>query len=584
MKSHPPRLLLALAIGLLLSLHAASAAEPPADLVVTNARVITVDSRFSIAQAVAIRDGAFAAVGANADIKKWVGPRTKSLDARGRTLVPGLIESHVHAVGVARAEVSQAFVQLGSIQEVQDWVRASARTITGSNWIQIPRIDLTRLRERRLPTRAELDAAAPDQPVVFNWQYASRQIQVLNSAALRAAAITRDTPEPAGGKTKILKDTAGELTGVLENPGGLTAKFRLSRPASDSSFLTAFKKVHAAYNQIGITSVVERNTNVDGYRSYEKLKASGELTVRAEVTIGLGSHNSLEAAEKYIRGLPIKYRDGDDWVRVGPLKIGVDGGILYGTAYMREPYGPTANQFYGFEDPAHRGTLSLTADKVEYLILAGHKLGWQMCSHVTGDAGVDMVLDALEHINREYPVKDRRYNLIHAYFPNSSAVRRAADLGVCVDTQPAWFYKDGDALADALGADRLSHFIGLADWVAGGVPVAINSDHMFGVDPNKSLNPYNPFLAMYTAVTRRTEGGRVMGIEQRVTREQALRMMTINAAYLTFDEKIKGSIETGKLGDFAILSDDPLKCEDERIKSIHSLLTVVGGKIVYQAP
>jgi predicted amidohydrolase YtcJ len=195
---------------------------------------------------------------------------------------------------------------------------------------------------------------------------------------------------------------------------------------------------------------------------------------------------------------------------------------------------------------------------------------------------VDVVLDALEAVHKDNPINDRRYTLIHAYFPNPAAVRRAAALGVCVDTQPAWYYKDGDALATALGGRRLQHFIGVADWRRGGVKVALNSDHMQGADPNRSLNPYNPFLTMYTAVTRKTEGGLVIGPENRVSRADALRMMTIDAAYLSFDEKRKGSIEVGKLGDLAILSDDLLTCDVERVKDIRAVLTVVGGRVVHE--
>ena len=557
--------------------------EPPADLVVLNGKIVTVNPHSSIVEAAAVRDGRFVAVGANSKVKKLVGDRTRVIDARGKTVVPGLIETHVHAIGVARDEAVQPFVQLSSIAEIQQWVRQQVQSTPKDEWMQIPRIDLTRLREGRLLARSELDAATAEHPVVFNWQYGSRQIQVLNTAALRAANITRDTPEPKGGKTKIVKDAQGEPTGVLENPGALTSTFRQSKPVSDEAFLAALKAVHRAYNRIGITSVIERNSNVEGYRTYEKLKAAGELAVRATVTIGYGARNTTEEAEKFIRELPFRFGDGDDWVRVGPLKIFVDGGILYGTAYMREPYGPEANQFYGFTDPDHRGTVNFTAERIENMMRAAHRSGWQMCSHVTGDGGVDLVLDALERVNRDIPVKDRRYTLINAYFPNATAIRRAAKLGVCVDTQPAWYYKDGDALAKALGEDRMKHFIGLADWRKGVLKVAINSDHMHGIDPNKSLNPFNPFLAMYVAVTRRTESGRVIGPEQRVSREQALRMATIDAAYLSFDEKRKGSIEVGKLGDLVLLSDDLLTCDPERIKDIQPLATVVGGKVVHDA-
>ncbi len=572
-----------LALALVLSCAIARGAEPPADLVVLNGKIVTVNPQSSIVEAVAIRAGRFVAVGATAEVKKLAGDRTRVIEARGKAVVPGLIETHVHAIGVARDEAVQPFIQLGSIAEIQSWVRQQVQTTPEGEWVQIPRIDLTRLREGRLPTRAELDAATADRPVVFNWQYGSRQIQVLNTPALRVARITRDTPEPGGGKTRILKDEHGEPTGVLENPGSLTSKFRQSKPVSDQAFLTALKAVHRSYNRIGITSVIERSSNAEGYRTYEKLKAAGELTVRATVTIGFGSHSSFEEAEQFIRGLPFRFGDGDDWVRVGPLKIFVDGGILYGTAYMREPYGPQANEFYGFTDPEHRGTVNFAVEQIENMMRAAHRAGWQMCSHVTGDAGVDLVLDALERVNRDISVKDRRYTLVHAYFPNPAAIRRAADLGVCVDTQPAWYYKDGDALAKALGEDRLKHFIGLADWRNGGLKVAINSDHMHGIDPNKSLNPFNPFLAMYVAVTRRTESGRVVGPEQRISREQALRMTTLDAAYLSFDEAKKGSIEVGKLGDLVLLSDDLLTCDVERIRDIQPLLTVVGGKVVYDA-
>ena len=325
------------------------------------------------------------------------------------------------------------------------------------------------------------------------------------------------------------------------------------------------------YNRIGITSIMERNSNPDGYHSYQQLERAGRLTARVNVTIGLRSDGTVEGTEKVIQAFPFRPGDGDDWVRVGPLKIGVDGGILYGTAYMREPYGPLAAALYGLTDPDYRGTLSLTADKVRNMIRTGHRLGWPMCSHVTGDAGVDLVLDAVEAADRDQPIKDRRYTLIHAYFPNSDAVRRAAALGVCVDTQPAWYYKDADALAPALGEDRMKHFIGLADWLRGGVRVAINSDHMFGLDPNLSLNPYNPFLAMGTAVTRKTEAGQVIAPEQKIGREDALRMVTIHAAYLSFDETKKGSIEVGKLGDLAVLSEDLLTCDPGASRRSRSL-------------
>jgi predicted amidohydrolase YtcJ len=298
--------------------------------------------------------------------------------------------------------------------------------------------------------------------------------------------------------------------------------------------------------------------------------------------VRVSSDGSVEGTEAFIRALPFRFGEGDDRLRVGPLKIVADGGILAGTAYMREPYGPRAAALYGVTDPGYRGYLTLAAEKIANVVRSGHRLGWQMVAHVTGDAGVDAVLDAFTAADAERPIRDRRFTLLHAYFPTPEVARRAAALGVAIDTQPAWYYKDADALLPALGETRLRPFIGLADWLRGGAKVAINTDHMFGLDPDGSLNPYNPFLTLYVAVTRRTEGNQVIGPEQAVSRLDALKMMTVDAAWLSFEEQRKGSIETGKLADLAILSDDYLSCPPDRIKGIRALTTVLGGQVVYE--
>jgi predicted amidohydrolase YtcJ len=558
-----------------------AADTPPADFVLLDGRVQTLDARETVAEAVAVRDEKIVYVGTNDGAKVHMGPKTEVYRAAGRTVVPGLNETHVHALGAAQGEAVQPFRQLGSIAEIQQWVREQAAKAPAGEWIRLPRVDVTRIAERRMPTKADLDAASPDRPAVFIWQYANRQVQILNTAALKAAGVTHDTPQPKNGR--IVVDGTGEPTGVIEDAAQLTSKFMPNKKASTEQVLGALENLHRAYNELGITSITERGSNAEGWRTYRAMHDAGRLKVRTTFTIRIGSDGTLEGAERAIRALPFRFGDGDDWVKIGPLKIGVDGGVLYGTAYMREPYGPQSFSLYGLSDPAYRGLLQMDAEKVKNVIRAGHKLGWQMSSHVTGDAGVDMVLDAVEAANADAPIAGRRYTLIHAYFANPETAARAAKLGVCVDTQPAWFYKDGDALAAALGQSRLEPFIGLATWKAGGVKVAINSDHMQGADPDRSLNPFNPFLAIYTAVTRRTESGAVIGSAQRVSRHEALRMVTSDAAYLHFDETRKGTLEVGKLGDLAVLTDDYFTCDEARIPQIRSLLTVVGGKVVYRA-
>jgi predicted amidohydrolase YtcJ len=507
-----------------------------ADLVVVNAKLLTVDAAFSIAEAAAIRDGLFVEVGSDAAVRPWIGSKTVVLDARGKSAVPGLIDSHVHATEVAVLP----FEPFSSVEEIVTWVRSKAASTPEGEWIRIPRAYPTRLKERRLPTPQELDAVP--HPVALDGAY----VHVFNGRGQRAAGVP------------------GFFRGVLPK------HLRPAQPP-ESEILRGLEAVHRRYNEVGITSVCERALTAEALPLYQKLK--DRLTVRATVAVGLPADD----VEGFVRGLAFRFGEGDDRLRVGPLKFVADGGILLGTSYMREPYGPQAARLYSLDDPGFRGTLFLSVEKMAERIRIGHGLGWQMCAHVTGDAGTEAVLDALEAAS----VKGRRFTLLHAYFPRPDLVRRAAALGVCLDTQTAWLYKDGEALRDALGEERVRSFIGLQEWRRG-VKVALSTDHMCGMDPNRAANPFNPFLTMGTAVTRRTEGGSVIGAEQRVSREDALRMMTLDAAYLTFDEAKKGSIERGKLGDLAVLSEDFAACAPEAIRDIRVEATVVGGRIVHE--
>jgi predicted amidohydrolase YtcJ len=552
-----PRRALALLIAVCVPGLAAQPAARPADLVLLDGRVVTVDDRFSTATALAVRDGRFIAVGSNDDARAYIGSSTRVIAGRGRTVIPGIIDTHVHALDVAAAEATQPFRNLRSVGELQDWIRNEAQRRPQEAWIWTPRVFPTRLRERRLPTRQELDLAAPRQPVVVDSAYAFS----LNSVALRAAGITRDSVDPPGGA--IVKDGAGEPTGLLRNVGTLLARFR---PGTDRVPLATLEDVHHQYLAAGITSVVERGASLEGYQTYEALKIANRLRVRATVTIRVPPADDSADVERFVRGLPMRFGDGDDWLKAGPLKIVADGGILIGTSYMREPYGLGARQLYGVNDPAYRGFLTLTPAQMASAVAIGHRLGWQMVAHVTGDAGVDAVLDAIEAAQRGSP-GDRRHTLIHAYF---------------VDTQPAWHYKDADALSDALSPERVAHFIGLNTWRRAGVEVAINTDHMFGLDKNEAMNPFNPFLTIYAATTRRTESGRMGDGSEVVSRQEALRMMTRAAARFSFDETNRGSIEVGKFGDFVVLDDHILTCPAARLRTLRADVTVVAGRIAYE--
>lgn len=548
----------------------------PADTVVTGGKVVTLDDDASVVEAFAVRDGRVVATGTSKLIQRLVGPQTKVLDLKGRTVIPGLIESHCHSLGVALSELRSPYEEMRSIRQLQEWIRKRARELPEGRWIQTPRTDVMRLDEMRFPTREEMDAASTTHPLVLT----SVRKHLLNSAAWRAIGVNEDSDEVTG--AKIVRDENGRPW--LLSGGSQLWRDETPRPeVSEDEKLAALKRVHEIYSSVGITSIFERALNADGWKTYETLKARGDLNVRTTATIRQQFRTGDQVAE-FSKSLGMKTGDGDDWLRVGPLKITVDGGIHWGTARLREPFGPRRIDFYKIGtlvDPDYRGSMSYSVEQMRDIFDAGHRLGWQMCCHVAGDAGVDAVLDALEAVNEKQAITDRRFSLTHAYFPAKDSIERCRKLGVGVDTQSYLYFRDARFIDRIYGKAWGERFIGLADWYRGGVPVAINSDHMRGLDPDHSMNSFNPFLQLSIAVTRRDTYGNVYGERQKLTRLEALRCMTTNAAWLSFDEDIKGSLQPGKLADFVVLDRDYFTCPEEEIAEIKPVLTVVGGDVTF---
>jgi predicted amidohydrolase YtcJ len=562
--------------ALLLFLPSAISAQE-ADLVFINANILTVDADFSHATALAIKDGKILAVGSNDDIRGLAGPKTRQIQLNGATILPGLIETHVHALGVGLSARQRAYVELNSIAELQDWLRREAKLHPPGTWIRIPRADITRLKERRHPTPDELDAACTTHPVLFN---AARK-NVLNTLGFRLLGIAATTQALDGGK--IIRDASGEPRMIA---GGETTirKFFPAVDVTQQQRQEALISVHRRYNQVGITSVFERANNKAGYQLYQELQRSGNLTVRSTHTIRQ-QFRSADQVASFTKSSGLLTGQGDDWVRVGPLKITVDGGIHWGTTHLREPYGPRRIAFYaleGIEAPSWQGSSKYSVNLMRDIFREGHKLGWQMCCHVTGDAGVDDVLQALSLANADFPLTDRRFTLTHAYFPARDSIKTARRLGVCVDTQSYLYYKDSEAIASVYGTRWAERFIGLGDWIRGSIPTAINSDHMIGMDPDHAMNSYNPFLLMQIAITRLNDAGNIHGRHQRISRQQALRCYTSTAAYLGFEENRKGSLEAGKLADLIVIDRDYQACPVDQIKDIRVLQTMVNGKFVYE--
>lgn len=554
-----------------------AAQDAPPDTIYYNGNIVTMWTERPVVAAVAIRGARFVAAGAAADVRKLAGPATRQIDLHGRTVLPGLQDSHTHPIAAALSEQDGPVPVMHSIPDILSYVRKLAAVTPPDRVIFVPKIYSTRLAERRYPTRYELDEASPGRAAMTDNGYAS----ALNSAALRKLGIGRDTPEPANGK--IIKDAKGEPTGVILGAPQLLGGLRQSKPPTHADMLWALKAMQKAYNEAGITSTIDRSQGPAGFRAYQELRQQDQLTVRSTVTYLIGGQGTPDSLRQEIERIPFVTGLGDEWFRVGPLKVVADGGILIGTAYLREPYGEHT-AIYGYHDPQYRGVLSVPRENLIEVARTANRLGWQMTAHATGGGATDALLDAYEAADRDRSISGRRFTVTHGNFPNAQAIERARRLGVGFDSQPAWLHLDGAALKDVFGPVRLRDFLPLRSLFRAGVVVAGGSDHMIRFDSRNAINPYNPFFGMWMAVTRKTVDGAVMEPGQALTREEALTMWTLNGAWMSFEEKSKGSIEPGKLADMVVISKDYLRCPVDEIKDIEALLTIVGGREMYRNP
>jgi predicted amidohydrolase YtcJ len=563
-------------VMLLILLTSVAACAQTADAIYYDGKVITMWADRPVVQAFAVRGDRFLTVGTNDEVMQTAGPHTRKIDLHGHCVTPGLIDSHVHPIMAAMPEKYGPVPFIHSIADVQAYIRSQVASTPPDRLIYVPKVYATRLQEQRYPTRYDLDAAAGDRLAIADNQYSA----VLDSALLAKLHITRDTPQPRDGK--IIKDEHGEPTGLILGAPEILEPLRQPPPHTINDTLWALKNMQAHYNQAGLTSVIDRFQQAEGFRAYEELEKRGELTVRTYVTWVVSLQGTPQQVRERIEAIPLTTGWGDDWVRVGSLKAFLDGGILTGTAYLRKPYG-THTQIYGYVDPSYRGVLAAPQANVDMMARVADELGWQMTAHVTGGGALDVLLNAYEAANREKSIVGRRFTVTHGNFPDAEAIARVKRLRVVFDCQPAWHYFDGPAIEKVLGAERLKDFQPYRSLFDAGIVVGGGSDHMLGFDSRQAVNPYQPFFAMWMAITRKTVDGTVLEPQQRISREEALRMWTLNAAYLSFDEKKKCSIAPAKLADFVVITKDYLTCPVDEIKDIDALETVVGGKEVYRS-
>jgi len=555
---------------------AAALAAANADLILYNGKIVTVDAKFSLAEAVAVKGGRITAVGTMRQVLAAErGPRTQRIDLKGRTVLPGLVDSHVHPLGAGLSEFRRPLPPLDSFAAIQDFIRERMKSTPQDQWIIVPRTFPTRLKELRMPTRELLDVA-PQHPVMFDASYTV----VVNSRALEISGITRATPNPTSGE--IVKDARGEPNGILKNAQSLLQGLDRGAASTEAEKLEALEKMLQRYLAAGLTSIGDRAVSLDDIALYEKLKAQGRLPIRAVLTWRIDASRPVEEVIRQIRAAPYATGKGDAWLKFGALKVTLDGGMTIGTAYQRQPYGPFGRQLYGHTDPQDRGQLFIAPDKLKRIVRAAHARGWQLTAHDQGGGAIDLFLDALEAADADRPIAASRSHLMHASFQSPQAIARCKKLGILIDAQSPWLHYDGSGLEKVFTYDGMRHFYPTRAYLDAGLIVAGGSDHMIGHDKNRAVNPYNPFLQMWIAVTRRTDRGGVLYPEERITRQEALQMHTVWAAYLQFAEQERGSIEAGKLADLVVIDRDFLTCPEEEIRAIEPEMTILDGKIVFQ--
>ncbi len=550
-----------LAVLLLLSLVACSPGPngPGPDKIIYNANIVTLDSQSSIAEAAAIRDGRFVAVGTTAEILELAGVATEQIDMAGRTIVPGLSDNHFHSIGGGDGvDLSQA----RSLEDVHDAITERVEQtepggiiVTNSDWHE------GQLAEQRLPYRLDLDRAAPDNPVVV---VRGGHEYVLNSAALARWNITASTPEPEGGV--IGRDERGRLNGELvDRAKGLVRLPRGERPEYEEQ-IQALVDEHRRLNEAGLTSVRYGSGSPGRYRMLLDMKERGLLTIRVSTLLRLGGSTDPATLSETFSEWGIDPDDGDEWVRVAGIKLGVDGGFEGG--WMREPYEEPWGQ-----NGAFKGLQTFGTEPYIELVRALNQHGWRVATHAVGDAAIDLVLEAYEAAHRDSPITGKRWAIEHGFVPQPDQFPRMKELGLHISAQDH-LYLAAPSLRKYWGNKRADWVTPVRAYLDAGLDVSLGTD--------SPVVPYPAMWVLYHFITRDTISAGVAGADQRIGREEALRLSSLGNAQLTLEEGQKGSIEVGKLADLIVLSEDILNCPEDQIEDIQVLMTMVGGKVVYR--
>ena len=526
----------------------------PADLVVVGGAVLTVDADFRVAEALAVKDGRIQAVGSAADVRALIGPDTQIVEIPGKTVVPGLADNHLHRVGggdgVDLSRVRTMDELLGAITERAETEGPGELVTTNSDWHE------GQLREQRLPLRRDLDRAAPGNPVVV---VRGGHEYILNSQALEKWEITTETPVPDGGRITRYPD--GELNGELVD----TAKRLVTLPERPPRNLEErirdqveeYRTLHAA----GLTSIRHPGSSLEHFSLLEEMKRRGLLTMRVTFLMRMRARSAADV-DAAIDGWGLEPQAGDEWLRLGGVKLGVDGGFEGGL--LREPYEEPWGQ-----GGTYHGLRTMPQDVFNEVATQLGRRGWRVATHAVGDLAIDQVLEGYEAANEVTPLAGKRWAIEHGFIPREDQFPTMNRLGLLVAGQHH-LYVAGPSLEKYWGRERAEWTTPMRAYLDAGVMVSGGTD--------ASVIPYPPLWVLHHFVTRETISGGVFGEDQRVSVEEGLRLITHAVAYLNFEEDLKGTLEPGKLADFVVLSDDP---RDVPADEIEVEMTVVGGETVF---
>ena len=534
-----------------------------ADFLLVNGKILTIDANDSIVEAVAFKGDRIVATGSTAEMKKLAAKGVKIIDLKGKVALPGIIDSHTHPHNAAMnfLEIDCRGRDIKGIKDIQAAVAKKAKALGPGKWVRGSGYNDSKLKERRQITRWELDEAAPKNPVYIVSDTGHQAI--VNSVALKLAGITKSTPEPAGGQ--IDRDAKGECTGLLYETATKLMSDKIPQYTVEQ-VREGLRQLWIQFNEWGITSTHDASAQLLGIRGYQQLLAEGFRRMRVSLMVSIkpwraGEEDMLDAME----GLGIESGFGDEWLKIMSLKIMGDGSGAGGTCGVYTP------QHRG---PKGLGLMTTPAEEMNKIVMRAHLAGLRVSIHSIGDRGVDIALDSIEKAQKAKPVEDMRHRIEHNSCCTLKQLNRIKKLGVVPSSSIGYMYGLGDQYAENFGPERVRWLhphktLKEMEIIAGG-----NSDC--------PVTFYSPWVQIYAAVTRKTSSGQVVGPEEAIGIMDALRVYTINGAYLSKEEALKGSIEAGKLADIIVLDRDVTTIPPDEIKDIKVLTTIVGGKIVYE--